>query len=88
MRDVEYWNWMTVSQTSGKRVRSRHKMTAADALAADPTATPIEGTREVRQLPEPGEYVPSQSSGGPELDTSGPEYDAYRAKALGKVKAS
>lgn len=88
MRDVEYWNWLITSETSGKRVRSRHKMTAADALAADPTATPIEGTREVRRVPEPGEHAPSQSSGGPDIDTSGPAYDAYRLKALGGIKAS
>lgn len=70
MREVEYWRWWVVSETSGKRVKSRHAMTEAVARALDPAAEPVPGTRELRLVPETPEEAEQARSGrvnrGPE----------------------
>jgi hypothetical protein len=64
MQTVEYWRWWIVSETTGRRVKTRHLMTEAQALERDPTATRVPGTMEPRQVPEPGEYVPPHFNPG------------------------
>ena len=51
MKPTEFWFW-TMTDQWGRRRRSPCRYTEADALAIDPTATRIEGTCEVRNLPE------------------------------------
>jgi len=51
MRTITLHRWY-VQQLDGKRRPTRHLMTAADALASDPAATPVPGTQEVRQVPD------------------------------------
>lgn len=52
-KPTEFWRWEIWSdRTPRKRIKTRHHMTREDALARDPTSTPIPGTREVRNLPE------------------------------------
>ena len=45
-----------VTGRDGRRRQTRHRMNEADALATDPTATPVEGTAEVRQVDAAGSY--------------------------------
>lgn len=53
MKPTEFWRWNVWSETGPrKRVKTRHAMTREQAMQRDPTATPIPGTREVRNLPE------------------------------------
>jgi hypothetical protein len=57
-KPTEFFRWLIQSDTlPGKRIQTRHHMTREQALARDPTATPIPGTREVRNLPENEEEV-------------------------------
>jgi hypothetical protein len=52
-RTTEFWRWEVWSETGPrKRIKTRHLMTEAVALARDPTATRVLGTMEVRELPE------------------------------------
>jgi hypothetical protein len=44
---VEFWAWWITSETSGKRMRSRWKM-SAETAAAYPGAERVEGTMELR----------------------------------------
>lgn len=47
---------MLASETTpGKRIKTRHKMTRDQALKRDPTATPVPGTMEMREVPETAE---------------------------------
>lgn len=43
MKTTEFWYWMMTDEW-GRRRKSPCRYTAADALARDPTATPIEGS--------------------------------------------
>ena len=53
MKQVGYWRGYVESQTPpGKRIKTRHHMTREDALARDPTATPVPGSLEVRHIPD------------------------------------
>lgn len=45
-----------ITGRDGKRRQTRHLMTEAEALATDPTAEPIPGTVETRQVHAAGEY--------------------------------
>ena len=54
MHTITLHRWM-VTGRDGRRRPTRHRMTAVNALAADPTAEPIPGTEEVRLVPDPGE---------------------------------
>jgi hypothetical protein len=49
MEPIELWRWIITSETTGKRVKTRHRMTEADALAMDPTAEKVPGSLEVRR---------------------------------------
>lgn len=52
MKQVEFWQWVVDSETPpGKRIKTRHHMTEADALARDPTAVRVPGSLIVRSLP-------------------------------------
>lgn len=55
MHTITLHRWW-VTGLDGRRRQTRHHMREADALATDPTATPVEGTAEVRQVHELGEY--------------------------------
>jgi hypothetical protein len=53
MKPTEFWRWDVWSQTGPrKRIKTRHHMTEMEALARDPTAKRVPGSREVRLLPE------------------------------------
>lgn len=52
MKAVEFWIWWIVDETSGQRRRTSWRMTEAEALEAYPGAQKVEGTCEVRNLPE------------------------------------
>jgi hypothetical protein len=50
---TEYWRWEINSTTPpGRRIKTKHHMTEAEALERDPTAVRVPGTLEVRDLPE------------------------------------
>lgn len=57
MKEVEFANWMLLDVPTGKRRRSRWKMTREDALARDPGATVCALTQEVRLIPETPEEI-------------------------------
>jgi len=53
MKTVEYWRWEVASETPpGRRIKTRHHLRREDALARDPTATPIPGTMILREISE------------------------------------
>lgn len=52
MKRIEVSAWYLRSQATGKRYKSRWKMTRDDALVHDPQAEPVPGTEEARELPE------------------------------------
>jgi hypothetical protein len=52
MHTIELWRWRLTSPITGKRVATRYRMTAADAMAQDPTAEPVLGTLEMRSVPD------------------------------------
>lgn len=55
MKRVAYYRWNVASETPpGKRITTKHMMTAEDALARDPTARPV-GDPEMRDVPETAE---------------------------------
>lgn len=68
MHTITLHRWL-VTGRDGKRRPSRHLMTAADALATDPTAELIPGTADVRHAVEQGHAciagLPVQSALGP-----------------------
>lgn len=45
-----FWRWEITDPATGKRLKTRHRMHEADALATDQTATRIAGTIELRDL--------------------------------------
>lgn len=54
MESVEFWAWWITSETTGKRVRARWKMTAETA-AGYPVAERVEGTMELRSAAPAGD---------------------------------
>jgi len=52
---TEYFRWYITDERTGKRRLTTYAMTRADAVERFPDAEPDLGTREVRDLPEPGE---------------------------------
>lgn len=58
MKQVEFWRWEIWAELGPRRrIKTRHHMRREDALATDPTATPIPGTMILRDLPETDEEV-------------------------------
>jgi len=55
MEQQEYWRWLMHSDTHHKRVKTRHLMTEADALAQDPTAERVPGSLELRSTQPAGD---------------------------------
>lgn len=51
-KPVEFWLWWITDEVTKKRRKTRYRMTERDALAAYPDAEKVEGSCEVRQLPE------------------------------------
>lgn len=68
MKATEFWRWETWSTTGPrKRIKTRHHMTREQALERDPTATPIPGTCEVRNLPQNDDELMGNTPGrGPQ----------------------
>jgi len=52
---TEFFRWWIVDERTGKRRRTTYKMQRADAEERFPGAAPDLQSREVRQLPAPGE---------------------------------
>jgi hypothetical protein len=52
MKRVEYWKWMTWNNQRTKKTQTRYVMTEEEALRRHPEAVRVEGTCEVRELPE------------------------------------
>ncbi|MCW5666487.1 MAG: hypothetical protein KIT35_21865 [Piscinibacter sp.] len=52
MKRIEVCAWYLRSEATGKRYKSRWKMTREDALVHDPHAEPVPGTEESREIPE------------------------------------
>lgn len=59
MRQVEYWRWVVLNETTGKRQATRYRMKEADALAMDPQAERVPGSMELRQVPDVDEHPPA-----------------------------
>ena len=52
---TEFFRWYITDERTGKRRLTRYAMTRAEAAERFPDAEPDLRTREVRNLPEPGE---------------------------------
>jgi len=52
MRHVAYFNWWITNEVTGQRVQTRYAMPAEAAMAQWPGAEPVEGSLEVREIPE------------------------------------
>ena len=71
MMTVEYWRWWITDETTGKRTKSRWHMSAETARNYL-NAQPVDGTMQMRQVPEPGEIVPPHfNPGGPPQGSTG-----------------
>ena len=57
VKRVEFAQYMLLVEHTGKRRRSRWKMTREEALARDSGAVVCPGSEEVRQLPETPEEI-------------------------------
>ena len=55
MKRVEYWRWRVYDEARDRWHDTRHVMTEIDALLHHPGATKIDGSREVREVPETDE---------------------------------
>jgi hypothetical protein len=51
MRTIELWRWR-VRGLNGRQHVTRYAMTEAEALQRDPEAVRVEGTLEIREVPE------------------------------------
>jgi hypothetical protein len=73
MKPVAFYHWEVASETPpGKRIKTRHKMCATDALARDPTARPL-GEPEWRDMPETEEEQrAAMFANAPGTKTQGP----------------
>ena len=61
---TEFFRWWIVDERTGKRRRTTYKLTRANAERAFPSAEPDPQSREVRDLPEPGEVLANSRPGG------------------------
>jgi hypothetical protein len=52
MKQTEFWRWRYIDPESGALKVTRYRMTAEDAQQRFPGAQPVEGSREVHNLPE------------------------------------
>jgi hypothetical protein len=52
MRRVVCFNWWITNEVTGRRVQTRYAMPVEVALAQWPGAEPVEGSLEVREIPE------------------------------------
>jgi hypothetical protein len=52
MRHVAYFNWWITNEVTGRRVQTRFAMPVEVAMAQWPGAEPVEGSLEVREIPE------------------------------------
>ena len=52
MHTIELFRWYLTCRDTGRRYRTRHLMSRADALSLDPLAKPVEGSREARLVPD------------------------------------
>jgi hypothetical protein len=64
MTPTEFYNWWIIDELTGLRRLTTYKLTRVDAKRAFPGAEPDLQTRELRNVPEPGE-LPSNSRPGP-----------------------
>lgn len=64
MRPTPFYFFEYLPPGAKKPKRTTYRMTVEDAAERFPGATPITSTREIRNLPEPGEWLggPSQHS--------------------------
>lgn len=63
MRPVEFWQWWITDEVTGKRRKSKWKM-SAETAAGYPGAERVPGSMEIRQLPEsPDEHHMTSSPG-------------------------
>ena len=69
---TEFFRWYITDERTGKRRLTTYKLTRADALRAFPDAAPDLQSREVRNLPDPGQAPansrPGSTSGAWEAD--------------------
>lgn len=62
MQEVAYYRWNMTSETvPGRRVNSREHMTVEQALAKDPTATPLAWSKEMRNMPPAPRFEPTEA---------------------------
>lgn len=64
MKQVDFFFWNLTVDGWGRKCKpyaSTHRMDAEQALKRDPDATPILGTREVRNCPDDGESTMTPS---------------------------
>lgn len=52
MKQAEYLQWWVWDPIKGARRKTRYRMTREQALAEDTGATPVDGSLEVRWVPE------------------------------------
>jgi hypothetical protein len=52
MKPKEFWRWRLRSEITGRLYSSRYDMAEADALAVDPKAERLPGSKRVRMVPE------------------------------------
>lgn len=57
MKPTEFWRWEIWNVQGTKKVKTRHLMTEADALASHPEAVKVPGSCEIRNLPETEEEL-------------------------------
>ena len=60
MREVEFWCWRVISETTGEPYNTRHKMDMTTAIDRHPEATRVLGSMEIRRIPETDEERATQ----------------------------
>lgn len=61
MKRVEFWRWEVMNLQGTKKVKTTYRMTAAEALARHPEAVRVEGSCEVREVPETREEAADEA---------------------------
>lgn len=51
-KTIDLYQWWVTDPASGRRYKTRHRMTEADALATDPAAERVPGSLETRLAPD------------------------------------
>jgi hypothetical protein len=51
-KPTEFWLWWITDERTGKRRKTTYRMTRAEAFERFPDAGPVEGSMEIRNLPE------------------------------------